>query len=238
MTVEQAIADTPADELRADPWVYISGQYVRVCYACYQAAGWEDGLCSTCDDRRRWHEFCPPAYRKYPRVDQLAEGHNPWPAEQVDQLRDFLAESDTVRVLGLISRPGRRKTTAAFAAVRAMWDSDLHEDPESVYVMASEMIDDLKARQFESDAYDRYTGADVLLLDELGDRDDGLTGFERKVLHRVIETRLREEKWLIWTSNLTLRQLKDWCHERTWERLWSDAVILQVGGASTRRLAS
>lgn len=229
------LAPDQGDLVGNAPAVDVNGFVVRVCYICRACQAHEGGTCHACDDRTRWQDICPPRYRQHATLAQLTEGPDPWHGDQVAELTQWASEPPLGAVLGMTSRPGRRKTTAAFAVIRYWLDCDSHS---VAYTTATDMLLDLTARQFEPDAHLQYTDPDVLLLDELGDRDDSLTAFQKQQFHRIIDHRYRHQKKLIWTSNLSLNQLKTWCSERSWERLWDGALVLQIGGASTRRLAS
>lgn len=239
-TFKRALAEAKTsgefDEARPLVMVTFDGRTVawRVCRVCRAEPSYEEELCSTCAEERQWRDLCPSRYRRHATLDQLAEGHNPWTAAEVGELRAWLENPDGGN-LGLISSPGRRKTTAAFAVIREC----LRADRQIVkYCMTSEMLLDLQRRRFEDNPLDEYTKPDILFLDELGDRDDPLSEDRRQLLQMVLEDRYRWERLVIWTSNLKLSDLKQWCHRRSWERLWDGATVLQIGGETTRRLAA
>lgn len=209
---------------------------VRVCCMCLAAPAWDSTRCYGCERKLEWERLCPPKYRRYASIDQLGEGPDPWTADEVARLRGWLDATDAGPTLGLISpQPGRRKTTAAFAVIGEMLEL---EDHTVKYCTAAQMLRDLQARRFEVDALQDYTDPSILFLDELGDRDDALSEDRRALLQEVIEQRYAWEKVLIWTSNLPLKDLRAWCHPRTWERLWDNGVVVQVTGKSSRRLAA
>lgn len=105
------------------------------------------------------------------------------------------------------------------------------------------------------DSYGRYgdvgeveiinmlNNADLLVLDDLGAEHESNKGKEKQILYSIIDSRLRNEKPMIVTTNLTLIQLKGKLTgadgvSRTYDRLVEMCTPLQVEGPSKRVLSA
>lgn len=85
--------------------------------------------------------------------------------------------------------------------------------------------------------------ADLLVLDDLGAEHESKSGKEKQILYSIIDTRLRNGKPMIVTTNLTLLQLKDKLTgsdgvARTYDRLIEMCTPIEVKGPSKRVIAA
>ena len=207
---------------------------VKVC-RCGKAV-WRQTLCDTCDLAAWWNGFSPLRFRRL-TWDGLATR---WPTDLLADLEAWcgseVTEEGSLPNLGLLGPPGRGKTAVALLLARRWYASGGR--PSIRYTTHKEMATDLSRRRFrDENPFDDYTEPGWLILDDLGVQEH-LSDTQQADLQMVVDIRWREERTTVWASNVGLTSLGDLIDERTLDRLKDGALVLQVGGASLRRMAS
>lgn len=91
----------------------------------------------------------------------------------------------------------------------------------------------------EAEVIRSLNNADLLVLDDLGAEHEGRTGKEKQIIYSIIDSRIRNDKPTIITTNLSLTQLKQKVTasdgvNRTYDRLVASCTPLEFTGESKR----
>jgi len=236
----EALADQRPED-RGEPVSIIGSKGQTIEFWACERCGTEPVLntpkqwCERCALKLWWESFVPLRYRRW-TWDTLARE---WPPELMaglEQWFDLYTASEIKPHLGLIGDVGNLKTTACFLLARRI--REISRFRTVVYTTADEMLRDVSRRRFETeDPIDDYSDADVLILDDLGVKEDPSDTW-RSDLHAVIERRHREGLPVLWTSNLSPSGLQGVVDRRDLDRLSENSVVLEVPLKSRRKLAS
>jgi DNA replication protein DnaC len=169
----------------------------------------------------------PAAYRTadFPRTDfgRLAQT---W----LSDYRDARAAGRPARSLVILGGTGTGKTWTACAIARALLVDDTV--PVTVTTVQS-FLESLKPAMHGLDVdMLQYTTAPVLVLDDLG--SERLTEWSETQLHRLAHDRSHNNRPMIITSNLTGKQIRDRYDQRTVERLFGGAALIEIFGETRR----
>lgn len=103
------------------------------------------------------------------------------------------------------------------------------------------LTNDFSFRLKESDPLDAASSAPILMIDDLGSMNDGLTSFQERMLWALIEARWsREGRYTILTTNMAIQSNRDgiglaeWLGDSAWDRISDDLVRIEMKGDSHR----
>lgn len=195
----------------------------------------------------RWRMWCSQVtgdlslYRDE-RADPDAYERQPFPwwlssldARQYPQrIAAWLADPEA-RTLVLFGGTGTGKTKAAIAAGYAAAGQGVHTRfiSQLDYLLALRPggTDDPGAFR------ERYTVTGLLILDDLGAETEDASQFVRQEIVALLDSRLRQDRRQIITTNLMPEALADSFGDRTVSRLRDRAVILTIDGDDRRNMA-
>lgn len=144
-------------------------------------------------------------------------------------IRKWLASQHRTLVMHS-QRAGTGKTHAAYAVGNVAVGNGLW----TVAYTAADLNAALRP-DGEPGAWEAAAGCDVLVLDDLGREHD--SGWTQEQLHRLLDTRAREHRRTVVTTNLTGQALMERYGDPVVDRLVDDAVIVEFTGESRRRVA-
>jgi DNA replication protein DnaC len=157
----------------------------------------------------------------------------PFGAKAAEWLADYRARRVTgapARSLVILGGTGTGKTWTACAIARAL----LIEDTIPVTVVTVEEF--LCSLRPASSGLDvdmlQFTLAPVLVLDDLG--MERLTEWGETQLHRLAHERSHNDRPMIITSNLTGPKIRERYDQRTVERLFAGAELIEIAGETLR----
>lgn len=146
----------------------------------------------------------------------------------------WLADPEA-RTLVLFGGTGTGKTKAAIAAGYAAAGQGVHTRfiSQLDYLLALRPggTDDSGAFR------ERYAGTGLLILDDLGAETEDASQFVRQEIVALLDSRLRQDRRQIITTNLMPEVLADSFGDRTVSRLRDRAVILTLEGGDRRNMA-
>lgn len=134
------------------------------------------------------------------------------------------------RALGLLGPTGVGKTAAAAALANSVLIEPPHFTGQR-FMLAASLLRRLLNFDQQAETMEEATTARVLVLDDLPMLDDR----SRPLLEEVLIVREANQLPLIFTSNLTPKQLSAAFSDRILDRLRAWGELHQVGGASLRR---
>lgn len=171
---------------------------------------------------RAWEARVPAKFRNA-RLDDLdADQH---PAE----VRAWLASESPMLVLAG-TLPGNGKTHTAYALGWSAHEAGLWA---CAYTMADLNAALRPSGEFEPEAWRTVTQCDLLIIDDLG--TERVTDWTGEQLHRLLDTRGRERRRTIVTTNLTSQKVEDRYDSRVADRLLDDALPLKFEGRTRRK---
>lgn len=169
-----------------------------------------------------WEARVPAKFRTA-RLADLAPDQHP------DAVRAWLAsESPTLVLAGTL--PGNGKTHTAYALGWSAHEAGLWP---CAYTMADLNAALRPSGEFEPEAWHTVTRCDLLIIDDLG--TERVTDWTEEQLHRLFDTRGRERRRTIVTTNLTSKKIEDRYDSRVADRLLDDAVPLKFEGRTRRK---
>lgn len=158
-----------------------------------------------------------------------------------EQAREWLDAYRAARVAGLPPRSlvilgsvGTGKTWTGLAILRAL----LAEDAvPCTYTTVADMLEQLRpvpaGSGLDVDLL-QFAGTPILMLDDLG--SERVTEWAAEQLYRLADHRARNQLPVIVTSNLSGEQIKAQYDERTVQRLFGGAKLIQIAGESRRQM--
>lgn len=157
----------------------------------------------------------------------------PFGREAAGWLADYRARRATgapARSLVILGSTGTGKTWTACCIARAL----LVEDTVPVTVItAAEFLSSLRPAIGGLDVdMLQYTLAPVLVLDDLG--TERLTEWGEEQLYRLAHERSHNDRPMIITSNLAGPQIRERYDQRTVERLFGGAQLIEIAGETLR----
>lgn len=146
----------------------------------------------------------------------------------------WLADPEA-RTLVLVGGTGTGKTKAAIAAGYAAAGQGVH----TRFISQLDYLLALRpgGTDHPGDFRERYMGTGLLILDDLGAETEDATQFVRQEIVALLDSRLRQDRRQIITTNLMPDVLADAFGDRTVSRLRDRAVVLPIEGDDRRNLA-
>lgn len=136
------------------------------------------------------------------------------------QLADIMLDDHSVFLWGSV---GTGKTYASLAALRV----DILRNKCAERTVFESLLSKIQAENFSEDSIlKKYLNADVLILDDIGLRD---TEFARRILFRIIDTRMEQNLKTVLISNLSPENLKKNMGERIFSRLQTYRIVKLTG---------
>lgn len=127
---------------------------------------------------------------------------------------------------------GTGKTFYAACICNAVIDKDF----TAKFISISEIEREIWRAGDKNEVYNDIKRYDLLVLDDFSAERD--TAYMQEIAYNVIDTRLRSEKPVIITSNLTSAELsspKDRAQERIFDRIYENGKVYTINGADRRR---
>jgi DNA replication protein DnaC len=161
--------------------------------------------------------------------------HFGWEAKKwLDGYRAARAAGKPWKSLVILGSTGTGKTWTGSAIVRALLVEDM---VPSTVITVADMLEQLRPAApgsgLDVDML-QFSSAPVLMLDDLG--MERLTEWGAEQLYRLADERSRNDRPVIVTSNLTGAQIKAQYDERTVQRLFGGAQLIQIAGESRRSM--
>ncbi|MBQ6947708.1 MAG: ATP-binding protein [Clostridia bacterium] len=150
----------------------------------------------------------------------------------LDRCKLFVEEFDEgTKNLLLVGAPGLGKTFLSSAIAHSL----LERGKTVIYLSATEFCARIQANKFGDQTMELlpYYGADLLILDDLG--TEFRTQLTSSVLGEVIDRRLRSGKKIVFSTNLTLKELENNYSARIISRLLGGFDYVQFLGSDIRR---
>jgi DNA replication protein DnaC len=171
---------------------------------------------------RKWEARVPSKFRDS-RLDRLR------PEQHPDKVRAWLASDSPTLVLAS-GITGNGKTDAAYALGWAV-----HEAGQwaSAWTMADLNAALRPSGEHEPDAWHTVTTCDLLIIDDLG--TERRTDWTGEQLHRLFDTRGRERRRTVVTTNLTSAEVEERYDSRVADRLLDDSMAIRFTGQSMRK---
>lgn len=151
----------------------------------------------------------------------------------IDNLDDNLASGRNVILIGSV---GTGKTHLSIALLKAV----IENGGVGTFLTASDLflnIRDTWARHSEISTLERiqqFVDLDILVIDEIGVQRG--TDNEREILFSIINSRYNNLKPTVLLSNLSLKEVRDYIGERTFDRLKEDGgYLIVLNGESYRK---
>lgn len=185
--------------------------------------------------RKAWEHSVPSSYTGY-TLEELLES-------------DRLVKGTPSRVLRFIDRPDRfalltgptgvGKTTLAVSMVGRMVEDRLaHAEFRSFL----RLMQDFSFRPEGTDPLREAVAAPILLLDDLGSRNEGLTPHQERTLWSLLDSRWADpDKITVLTTNMSLRAqrgegigLAEWMGESAWDRVTDSLTLVKFEGETLR----
>lgn len=190
-----------------------------------------DEITARAADDRPHQDYATPDRGPAPLPRRFAHAHTDQLTGDVATLAaDWTNTGMNANVL-LLGTVGVGKTHTACALAREAWNAG----SRIWFTPIVELLDLLRPTG-DSDALQRATNVDVLILDDLGgERPTDWTG-ER--LYAIVNRRWLEQRPTIVTSNLAPDELEKAVGPRVFSRLYHDALRLTIGGHDRRRGAA
>lgn len=152
--------------------------------------------------------------------------------EWLTDYRKHRAAGKPHRSLVILGATGTGKTWTGCAIIRALLTEDT---VPCTMVTVADMLEQLRPASGGLDIdMLQFSGTPVLMLDDLG--MERLTEWGREQLYRLADERARNDLPVIVTSNLTGEQIKAQYDERTVQRLFGGAQLIEIDGDSRRTL--
>lgn len=166
------------------------------------------------DDTRAWmiERNLDRCARLFPTRYVNAEADHP---DVVAWGMDYRADPKRSPSLLLLGPTGTGKTHQAYGALRAALARPAAVRWEAV--SAADMVAETRGAKSVDDVLAKYTGTDLLLLDDLGVAK--ASEWTEEVTYRVIDHRYRECRPSIFTSNIAAPKLRELLGERVASRL-------------------
>ena len=126
-------------------------------------------------------------------------------------------------------KTGVGKTHLAVSIYKELITQNKIESENVKFVTAPELLLEIKKTfngasvMTESDVIDKYSNADLLILDDLG--SEKATEFAIQSLYLVIDRRIRNMKPIVITTNLSLKEIEEKLDARIASRLASMKVV-------------
>jgi len=156
--------------------------------------------------------------------------------DDIDKLADYLEEP--TKFLILRGTAGTGKSTIAATIGRKL----IHDHQFSaVFVNSVSLITDFSFREDHKNPVKHFAEFDLLVIDDLGAVNEGLTPYQQKALWNLIESRWSARgKYTIITTNMAIQDnneglgLSTWIGESGWDRIASDLTRVNMSGVSFR----
>ena len=148
-----------------------------------------------------------------------------------EECRNFINNYEPLNGQHLLftGKTGVGKTHLAIAIYRELIAQDKIASTTVRFVTAPELLLEIKktfngpSTMTESDIIDKYSDADLLILDDLG--SEKATEFAIQSLYLVIDRRCRNMKPIIITTNLSLKEIEEKLDARIASRLSGMKVV-------------
>lgn len=191
----------------------------------------------------RWRAELPPRFSGYDLEDDiLQEAKLPDKAKR--PLREFLQEPGGFLLLQ--GPTGIGKSTTACALVEALIRRSIEtEEPvdggHPLFRTTNTLLREFSDMDVSRSAYARALNASILVLDDIGAGNNGLTGHQERMFWALLKER---DEWpsrtTIITTNMPLvgsddpDTLEHWMGTALWDRIRASGTIVQYQGASLR----
>ncbi len=187
----------------------------------------------------RWFKNCfdrlPVRHRM--KVLQDLQGYD----DKIEQAKSTLRQGDGVFITG---KPGTGKTHMAVGLMK-FWFNGLmpiavesHYRAWPLFVPAPELMFQLKSTfdrksgPSETDITQKYSGASLLVLDDLGAERE--SEWARQVLYLILNRRYNEALPTIITSNLSLAEIAEQIDDRLASRIMEMGIAIELVGKDRR----
>lgn len=112
-----------------------------------------------------------------------------------------------------------------------------------IFITVSDLVDEIRKKQFQepkdyyNDTYrDSIMECDLLVLDDLG--TESITSWTVDLIHQIIDYRYRERKQTMFTTNLSLDDIRKIYGERTFSRIYEMCQGVDFTGIDYRSKGS
>ena len=172
------------------------------------------------------------------QIDKTQQNYYTIAKEYCDNWKEMKARNVGMTLIG---SPGIGKTHIAFCIANELLNRCIPVIAISTINLINKVYESYGKFQEagEVETIRTLQNADLLILDDLGAEHSGKTGKEKQIIYSVLDARLRNNKPLIITSNLTVDGLREKLRgsdgiERTFDRLIASSPIIEMNGTPRR----
>jgi len=191
---------------------------------------------------RAFASSVPHEYQTHP-LDELTDikaTHSPLSRSAVIALNRYIAAP--TRFLLLHGPTGTGKSTAAFAIA---YDLIARAGGPGVFIAATTMLSqfsfgDESRHRSASEVLQHLQSVPVLVIDDIGAANDGLTSHQERALWSLIDARWANARRTIITTNMAIASnrdgvgLRDFFGDSAWDRITDSLAVVEFGGQSFR----
>lgn len=185
-----------------------------------------------------WWEQVPDEYHGFSIEGDLFD--DKWAGRlqrgQVVRLKRYLKEPSRFLLMRGTAGLGKSSLSATLAG-RLVEE----QGRSAVYVSANSMLYEFSYRDEGVNPIKRYSLCPILVIDDLGAINEGITPHQERCLGELIEQRYsNRDRITIITTNMSIQStseglgLRDWIGPRSWDRIQQNLTMVDFNGESMR----